>query len=101
MSKMREQMCQQKGVKKYKCEDFLYYGKELNKLAIMLPQPNGHETSSKEMTWKEDFSHDVCRDIVLEVVTRSIRESIWKDVAEDCIENNEEECRRIKNDKER
>ena len=44
-----------KGVKKYKCEEFLYYGKEMNKLAIMLPKANGHETSSKEMTWKENL----------------------------------------------
>ena len=90
-----------KGVKKYKCEEFLYYGKKLNKLAIMLPKANGHETSSKEMTWKEDFSHGVCRDIVLDVVTHCIRESTSKDFAEDCIENYEEECSRIKNDRER
>ena len=32
-----------------------------------------------EMSWKEDFHHDVCRDIVLEVVTHCIRESTrWK-----------------------
>jgi hypothetical protein len=79
----------------------LYYSKELNKLARMLLQANGHETSSKEMNWKEEFSHDVCRDIVLEVVTHCIRESTWKDVAEDCIVNDEEECSKIKNDKER
>ena len=90
-----------KGVKKYKCEEFLYYGKEMNKLAIMLPKVNGHETTVKEMTWKEGFSHDVCSDIVSEIVTHCIRETPWMDIAEDCIRNDEEECNRIKNDRER
>ena len=90
-----------KGVKKYKCEEFLYYGKKLNKLATMLPKANSHETSSKEMTWKEYFSHDLCMDIVLEAVTHCIRESKWKNVAEDCTKNYEEECSINKNDRER
>ena len=66
--------------KKYKCEEFLYR-KQMNRLASMLaPIPNGHEINlNGEMSWKEDFHHDVCRDIVLEVVTHCIREStIWK-----------------------
>ena len=85
-----------KGFKIYKCKEFLY-GKELSKLAMMLPKTNGHEIDPEEMNWKEDFSHEVCWSIVLEVATHCVRESTWDD--EECVEEYEE-CR-IKNDKER
>ena len=64
----------------------------------MLLNRNGHENSSKEMTRKEDFSHDVCREIVLEVVAHCVKESTWKN--EDKYQENNGECR-IKNDRER
>ena len=85
-----------KGVKNTKCEEFLYAkeGKGLDQLA-MLFNVYGHEGRSEKMTWKEEFSHKLCRDIVLDVITHCVRKSI---TTEECEEKYE--CS-IKDDGER
>ena len=52
----------------------------------MLPKMYGHEGSSEKMTWKEEFSHELCRDIVLDVITHCIRKAVR---TEECEENYE------------